>query len=244
MTSRAMQQLQLDLPYDLQPAPAARPACLGPGAPELPGGHQAARRDLGISDDHRAPLAPHRRQRGHIDSRGSTRSCASSPTSARAWPTCCPRCRRGRGCGASHGRRRPTVRTPRSSDRCGPPQCAGRAAVASFAYGAATRRQRAATGSAKPRGRAARASRCDRRACGATGRPSRAPSRSTGRRTTTSAAACSTTTSSPVRSQREVRSTNIFLSGDSVGHLGGWVEGAAMSAINAVVGVCSRIGVR
>ena len=37
--------------------------------------------------------------------------------------------------------------------------------------------------------------------------------------------------------------TNVFLSGDSVGHLGGWVEGAAMSAINAVVGVCSRIEV-
>ena len=35
--------------------------------------------------------------------------------------------------------------------------------------------------------------------------------------------------------------TDFFLSGDSVGHLGGWVEGAAMSAINAVVGVCSRL---
>ena len=35
--------------------------------------------------------------------------------------------------------------------------------------------------------------------------------------------------------------TDLFLSGDSVGHLGGWVEGAAMSAINAVVGVCSRL---
>ena len=35
--------------------------------------------------------------------------------------------------------------------------------------------------------------------------------------------------------------TSIFLAGDSVGHLGGWVEGAAMSAINAVVGLCSQI---
>ena len=38
--------------------------------------------------------------------------------------------------------------------------------------------------------------------------------------------------------------TDLFLSGDSVGHLGGWVEGAAMSAINAVVGVCSRLEVQ
>jgi hypothetical protein len=35
--------------------------------------------------------------------------------------------------------------------------------------------------------------------------------------------------------------TRVFFAGDSVGHLGGWVEGAAMSAINAVVGVCSMV---
>ena len=41
--------------------------------------------------------------------------------------------------------------------------------------------------------------------------------------------------------RNELQGTDVFLSGDSVGHLGGWVEGAAMSAINAVVGVCSRM---
>jgi len=44
--------------------------------------------------------------------------------------------------------------------------------------------------------------------------------------------------------RNELQGTDVFLSGDSVGHLGGWVEGAAMSAINAVVGVCSRMGER
>lgn len=35
--------------------------------------------------------------------------------------------------------------------------------------------------------------------------------------------------------------SRVFFAGDSVGHLGGWVEGAGMSAINAIVAVCSEI---
>ena len=43
------------------------------------------------------------------------------------------------------------------------------------------------------------------------------------------------------RPSNEHGPSDTFLSGDSVGHLGGWVEGAAISAINAVVGVCARM---
>ena len=85
-----MQQMELDLPYARQPAPAAPPG-LGPRAPELPGRHQAARRGPGLSDEHRAPLPRSPATRGRKTPR-ATRSCASSPTSARAWPTCCLRC--------------------------------------------------------------------------------------------------------------------------------------------------------
>lgn len=38
--------------------------------------------------------------------------------------------------------------------------------------------------------------------------------------------------------------SGVFFAGDSVGHLGGWVEGACMSAINAVVAVCSELDVK
>jgi hypothetical protein len=34
---------------------------------------------------------------------------------------------------------------------------------------------------------------------------------------------------------------DVFFSGDTVGHLGGWIEGAAMSAVNAATAVCARI---
>ena len=172
---------------------------------------------------------------GHRTPR-ATRFCASSPTSSRAWPTCCLRCPwERRWCEPRSPT--PTVRTPTSSRPCGTSRRAARRPW-----------PRSPTG-------------CSLTALAATGLPDAVAdlldyaevkdvdwsdqpnmlgaSRSTSRRTTTSAAACSTATSKPVRRTR-LAHQHLPLRRQR-GASGGWVEGAAMSAINAVVGVCSQI---